>query len=188
MTDYSVEQAEGEIKYITKKCNRCNELKPVEEFHKNSASHDGRRTICKECHNTARRVVGESGTVYQEHDQGPGFLSGEEMVNTSETVPGGSGTDVPTVPGGFGTPLVLVLPEDEGGSNLMMEKTSMCPGCCRYNVLWLRHLIAPGVLIPIGVCNDCLLQVDSELVNFYEGDGILYIVRDTQTAHLSNLM
>jgi hypothetical protein len=55
MTDFVAEPVDGEIKYITKKCNRCEELKPVEEFHKNSASHDGLRSYCKKCHNESRK-------------------------------------------------------------------------------------------------------------------------------------
>lgn len=34
---------------MEKKCNRCNEIKPLNEFHKLSSSSDGRKQPCKEC-------------------------------------------------------------------------------------------------------------------------------------------
>ena len=39
---------------MDKKCSKCKEVKPLSEFHKNNNktySHDGRRAICKKCHN-----------------------------------------------------------------------------------------------------------------------------------------
>ena len=35
----------------TKVCKRCGKEKPLEEFHKNSASKDGRALYCRECAN-----------------------------------------------------------------------------------------------------------------------------------------
>ena len=161
----------------TKQCRSCGLTKNMDDFHKNSSSRDGRRSTCKVCYNRSRRTSGTIGTIDEgDTENGESSLGNHPPEQAGEAV------------GTFGTALTLVLPEDEGGNNLMLEKTNLCPGCCKYNVLWLRHLVAPGAFIPIGICNDCLLQVDSELVNFYESDGILYIVRAVQTAHLSNLM
>ena len=37
---------------MDKKCSKCKEVKPLSEFHNNKTySHDGRRAICKKCHN-----------------------------------------------------------------------------------------------------------------------------------------
>lgn len=160
-----------------KQCRSCGLIKDMDDFYKNSSSSDGRRSTCKVCYNRSRRASGTIGTVDERDTRNDeSSLGNTPLTEAGEAV------------GTFGTELTLVLPESEGDSNLMLEKTSLCPGCCKYNVLWLRHLVAPGAFIPIGICNDCLLQVDNELVNFYESDGILYIVRAAQTAHLSNLM
>ena len=170
MTNFANEPAE------TKQCRSCGLTKNIGDFHKDSSSSDGHRSTCKICFNESRRTNRTNRTREIDDQQ------------SSDFSPVTSGNITPSYKSySPGTELTLVLPKDEG-SNLMMEKTNLCPGCCKYNVLWLRHLVAPGVLIPIGVCNDCLLQVSNELVSFYESDGILYIVRATQTAHLSNLM
>lgn len=185
MTDFDNQKDESTIQYINKKCNRCEQMKPVEEFHKNSASYDGRRSICKECHNAGRRVVGQTGTIYEEGEQVNNFPSESGINIPPGTVPGGSGTAGTNVPGESGTPLVLVLPAD---NDEMLEKISICPSCCKYNVLWHRNLVGHNILHPIGICSDCLLQVDNQLVNFYEMDGILYIVRAAQMADLTTFM
>lgn len=38
-----------------KKCTKCKEAKPLEEFHKRSASKDGRQSKCKTCNNASVR-------------------------------------------------------------------------------------------------------------------------------------
>lgn len=38
-----------------KKCGRCEETKPVSEFHRRARSVDGLQTFCKDCHNETRR-------------------------------------------------------------------------------------------------------------------------------------
>lgn len=188
MTDLDSQQSENLIEYINKRCNRCKQVKSVEDFHKNSQSNDGRRSICKECHNAGRRVVRDTGTIHKD-DGEINILSPKSGINISQdppgTVPGESGTAGTDVPGGFGTPLVLVLLDD---NNDMMEKVDICPSCCRYNVLWIRRLIGHNISHPIGICSDCLLQFDSQLINFYERDGILYIVRAAQMADLTAFM
>ena len=40
---------------FTKKCSRCNTLKHISEFFKNSYSPDGHYSLCKDCYNTQRR-------------------------------------------------------------------------------------------------------------------------------------
>lgn len=37
-------------------CNHCKKLKPIDEFHKNSASPDGHRHVCKLCASEAKRL------------------------------------------------------------------------------------------------------------------------------------
>ena len=34
---------------MEKRCNRCNELKDINEFYKNRCTKDGYRSVCKEC-------------------------------------------------------------------------------------------------------------------------------------------
>ena len=46
-----------------KKCNKCGEIKPLNEFHKNSARKDGLQTQCKNCHAISR------ANTYQKHKQ-----------------------------------------------------------------------------------------------------------------------
>lgn len=33
----------------TKKCSKCNQLKPISEFHKNASAKDGLQVYCKDC-------------------------------------------------------------------------------------------------------------------------------------------
>ena len=39
-----------------KKCNTCNEIKPLKDFHKSSTNKDGHISQCKECKNAAIRL------------------------------------------------------------------------------------------------------------------------------------
>lgn len=45
------DSAELEPDLLTKKCNKCGESKPLDDFHKKSANRDGRDTRCKSCVN-----------------------------------------------------------------------------------------------------------------------------------------
>jgi hypothetical protein len=39
----------------TKRCSRCGELRPLDAFHRDSKTRDGRRAECRECHNIRKR-------------------------------------------------------------------------------------------------------------------------------------
>ena len=43
-----------------KSCSQCGEDKPLDEFHRNSTSRDGRRSNCKECSAVSRRIWRET--------------------------------------------------------------------------------------------------------------------------------
>ena len=92
--------------------------------------------------------------------------------------------DPPGTSGGFGTELVLAMGEDDGG---MHDIVLMCPCCNKYNVLFRRHLQAPGINFPFGICNDDILQVDSQLIRFYYDGDVIHIVRGISAAHLGTL-
>lgn len=39
----------------TKKCSKCNQVKPISEFHKNTSMKDGLQVYCKDCQSSANR-------------------------------------------------------------------------------------------------------------------------------------
>ena len=63
-----------------KQCNRCTQVKSVQEFHKNKAASDGIKSVCKECAGSAKKefskeyyrnrsLVGRYGITLQEYNE-----------------------------------------------------------------------------------------------------------------------
>jgi hypothetical protein len=41
---------------MNKVCSTCNEVKPLEDFHKRTAAKDGRQSVCKDCNKSQRKA------------------------------------------------------------------------------------------------------------------------------------
>ena len=153
----------------TKICGKCNKPKPFREFYKNSASPDGHRPTCKECHDERRRLYTVVDT--QENE----ILSSETGVNTplvqQRHVQGGYVQHDVHMPGEY-IPLRLAIPID----SYVMMHASLCPVCSRYDTMFQATLEGDDISVPFYCCNDCILKCRNLNVNFYkDGDRIILV-------------
>lgn len=138
-----------EVKYITKRCNHCGELKPIEDFWKIPALPDGCQNECKECHKDKLLYEGEAYSI--------------------------SSTGYSFPPGIPGIPLVLVVSD----TDFTAQDTAMCPACNDYAVRFGCTLETPeDIQLPILICTDCIYKATSDLIKFYRQGEMVYIVRE----------